>query len=88
MARASEKEKKAEGKRLQGRGFFRREDLQRDFPEYPDRILRGKFGPPPSKKLPDSMLRIDKEGRVVGARLKDGGRIGDVRDNPNRGKTY
>jgi hypothetical protein len=88
MARASEKEKKAEGKRLQGRGFFRREDLQKDFPEYPDKILRGKFGPPPSKKLPDAMLRIDKEGRVVGARLKDGGRISDVRDNPNRGKTY
>ena len=88
MARASEKEKKAEGKRLQGRGFFRREDLQRNFPEYPDRILREKFGFPPSKKLPDSMLLIDKEGRVVGARLKNGGRIGDVRDNPNRGKTY
>jgi len=34
------------------------------------------------------MLLIDKEGRVVGARLKNGGRIGDVRDNPNRGKTY
>ena len=61
---------------IQSRRKLRDEMLREDFPFYPDAILRERFGPPPSKKVPEKGPELrDNSGRLIRALLADGGEV-------------
>ncbi len=50
--------------------------LRENFPLYPDKPIRGIFGPPPSKKtLPSGPVLRGKDGKVKRALLAKGGMV-------------
>lgn len=61
--------------RLTGQQKIKNRKIQKDNPVYYDKIIRDKFGPPPSTPKSEGPVLRDREGKVVRALLSKGGEV-------------